>query len=290
MSWLPLTLVCALSLATADAVTKKYLTGYAVKELVLVRFVFAGLSLGPLLFVFPISHIPAPFWAWVLALIPLEILAMWLYMCAIRDSPLSLTLPYLAFTPVFTVVTGYIMLGEEVSRVGLLGILLVVTGAYLLNFEQDGTDSPRKLLAPLKAIGHERGSWLMVVVALIYSATSVMGKGALQYVSPSFFGAFYFCLLGIVMLILFSVTQPRSIGVLWRRPLVHLLTGFLMALMVVTHFFAIQEIEVSYMIAIKRTSLIFGIVYGAYLFGEQHLFRNLTSGSLMVMGVIIIAV
>lgn len=290
MDWLPLTLVCALSLATADAVTKKYLTDYSVKELVFVRFVFAGLSLGPLLVVFPISYIPTPFWAWVLTLIPLEILAMWLYMRAIRDSPLSLTLPYLAFTPVFTVVTGYLVLGEGVSGVGFLGILLVVAGAYLLNFEHGSTDPQRRFLAPLKAIGHERGSWLMLVVALIYSATSVMGKGALQYVSPSFFGAFYFSLLGIVTLILFSVTQPRIIGVLWRRPLVHLLTGFLMALMVVTHFIAIQEVEASYMIAVKRTSLLFGIFYGAYLFGEQHLFRHLVSGCIMVIGVILIAV
>ena len=117
-----------------------------------------------------------------------------------------------------------------------------------------------------------------------------MNKGALQYVSPSFFGAFYFSLLGIVTLILFSVTQPRIIVVLWRRPLVHILLGFLMALMVVTHFFAIQEVEVSYMIAIKRTSLLFGIFYGVYVFGEQHRFRYMVSGSIMVIGVILIAV
>lgn len=290
MNWLPLTLICAFSLATADAVTKKFLADYSARELTIVRFGFAGLFLAPLLVVSPVPHLPAPFWAWVSALVPLEILAMWLYMRAIRDSPLSLTLPYLAFTPVFTVVTGFLILGEGVSMLGFLGILLIVAGAYLLNFEQGHTDLRDLLLAPLKAIVRERGSRLMLLVALIYSATSVMGKGALQYVSPVFFGAFYFFLLGIVTLMIFTITQPRIIGVLWRRPLVHLFTGFLMALMVVTHFFAIREVEVSYMIAIKRTSLLFGIVYGAYLFGERHLLRHLAAGSLMVVGVILIAV
>ena len=60
---------------------------------------------------------------------------MWLYMRAIRESPLSLTLPYLAFTPVFNILTGYIFLGEQVSSAGMAGIVLVVCGAWLLNLD-----------------------------------------------------------------------------------------------------------------------------------------------------------
>ena len=67
-----------------------------------------------------------------LSIVPLEILAMLLYIRAIRDYPLSQTLPYLAFTPVFVTVTGYLLLGETLSGRGLLGILLVVAGAWLL--------------------------------------------------------------------------------------------------------------------------------------------------------------
>jgi drug/metabolite transporter (DMT)-like permease len=43
------------------------------------------------------------------------------------------------------------------------------------------------------------------------------------------------------------------------------------------------------MISVKRTSLLFGIVYGALLFGEEGLRRNLLAGSLMVGGVALIA-
>ena len=57
---------------------------------------------------------------------------MWLYMKAIRRSPLSLTLPYLAFTPVFNTVTGYVLLGETVTLQGFSGIALVVSGAQLI--------------------------------------------------------------------------------------------------------------------------------------------------------------
>ncbi len=289
MLWLPLSLLCAFSLATADAATKKYLSAYTARELAVVRSGFAALLLAPLLFVVPFPDIPAPFWAWVAAAIPLEILAMLLYVRAIRDSPLSLTLPYLAFTPVFIVATGFLLLGEEVSLLGFCGILLVVAGAYLLNFEHILANPRGGLLAPFRAISRERGSRLMLAVAFIFSVTSVLGKGALQYVSPLFFGAFYFTLIGVITLAIFTVRQPHIVTVLWRRTAVHLFIGLMMALMVVTHFFAMEQVEVSYMIAVKRSSLLFGIVYGALLFKERQLMQHLAAASLMIAGVVLIA-
>lgn len=63
-----------------------------------------------------------------------------------------------------------------------------------------------------------------------------------------------------------------------------------MAAMVVTHFYAIEHIEVAYMIAVKRTSLLFGMLYGAWLFRETGLVKNLVAGAMMVLGVYLIVV
>ena len=129
----------------------------------------------------------------------------------------------------------------------------------------------------------------MLAVAAIYSLTSVMGKGALRYVPPETFGPFYFALLGVLTIILFGLHKPAALGALWRRPAWSLLVGLLMAVMAVTHFLAISRAEVAYMIAVKRVSLLFGIVYGAILFREKNLTRNLVAGTLMVLGVALIA-
>jgi drug/metabolite transporter (DMT)-like permease len=61
-------------------------------------------------------------------------------------------------------------------------------------------------------------------------------------------------------------------------------SGFVL-LMAVTHFLAIERVEVAAMIAVKRTSLLFGILYGAWLFREAGLRRHLAAGALMVAGV-----
>jgi drug/metabolite transporter (DMT)-like permease len=288
MPWLYLTLFSAFSLATADAVTKRYLSHYPAGELVLVRFGVTAILLLPLLLIQPWPAMPAPFWGWVAALLPFEILAMWLYMKAIRQSPLSLTLPYLAFTPVFNTVTGYLLLGETVSLQGFSGIALVVCGAWLLNVDAMNNGSRLAVLAPFRAIASEHGSRLMLIVAALYSLTSVMGKGALQYVPAGFFGPFYFVLLGIVASIVFARRNAKPGQVLTRHPWAHLGVGLFMGLMVLTHFLAIQHVEVAYMIAVKRTSLLFGMLYGAWLFREGGLGRNLAAGVLMVAGVYLI--
>ena len=129
----------------------------------------------------------------------------------------------------------------------------------------------------------------MLATAALYSVTSVIGKRVLQYMPPIFFGPFYFCLLGICTLAILFPKQPNILGLLWRRPGPHLLVGVMMAVSIITHFLAIQGVEVASMIAVKRTSLLFGIVYGAFLFKEPHLMQHLSAGALMILGVFLIA-
>lgn len=297
MDWLSLTLICAFSLATADAMTKAWLGGYSARELALIRLGLTGLVLFPWL---PDLHDllkqPAAFWYWVGAMVPVEMAAMLLYMRAIRDHPLSLTLPYLAFTPVFVMVTGQVFLGERVSGRGGLGILLVVAGAWLLNLEEDRLHPPaggfrarwQRAWRPLRAILDHPGSRAMLLVAMLFSLTSVLGKGAMGHMRPETFGAFYFTLLGLAALALFALPTPPLLYRIWRRPWAVLAVAGINAFMVYTHFLALARVEVAYMIAVKRTSLLFGILYGALWFRERGLGHHLIAGLLMVAGIFLI--
>ncbi len=289
MSWLVLALFSAFCVASADAMTKKFLSDYRARELVIIRFGMPGLILLPLLLLQPIPDLPLEFWGWVAGVIPCEVIATLLYVQAIRDSPLSLTLPYLAFTPVFNTLTGYLFLGETVSLIGTFGIVSVVCGAWLLNLQTTRNGYRRNVLAPFRAIYTERGSRYMLFAAAIYSISSVMGKGALAYTTPLFFGTFYYVLLGLVVVTLFTVKSHTTVSVLWRRPWPHLIIGVFMAMMVIAHFYAIQLVEVAYMIAVKRTSLLFGMVYGVVLFKEHTTRIQFFAGGMMVAGVLLIA-
>lgn len=292
MNWFVLTLLCAFSLASADAATKAWLRDYSATELTLVRFTLSGLLLLPLLIGLPdLRTLPAAFWGWMGLSVPLEIAAMLLYMAAIRDHPLSLTLPYLAFTPAFVVLVAWLLLGERIGAAGSGGIILVVAGAWLLNSSAAQRSDWRSWLRPLTAIRSAPGARMMLAVAVLYAGTAVTGKAALAYLPAQQFGAFYFFVIGALLLLALPLTPGGArppLRRLWRRPLAVLLVATLNAVMVLTHFLAIQRVEVAYMIAVKRTSLVFGILYGVLWFGERGLSTRLPAGLLMLAGVALI--
>lgn len=288
MDWLALALLSAFAIASADAATKAFFADRSGVEMLVLRMGPAALMLLPVALLYPIPAVPMAFWGWIAALVPIELLAHLLYFRAIRDSPLHLTLPYLAFTPVFNIATGYLLLGETISPLGIVGVLLVGVGAYLLNIERvfDGGG----WRAPLTAVGRESGPRRMLAVAALFSLTSPMSKVAMEYATPATFGPFYFTVIGLSLLVGVLVWRPRTLAVLRHAPGRYGLVGLLMAVMIVSHFLALSRVEVAYFVSVKRISLLFGILYGAFLFNEHRLGPHLFAGALMVAGVGVILI
>ena len=56
-----------------------------------------------------------------------------LFQRALTISPVSLTVPYLSFTPAVLLITSYFMLGEVPEATGVLGVVIMTAGAYGLN-------------------------------------------------------------------------------------------------------------------------------------------------------------
>jgi len=219
--------------------------------------------------------------------IPFEVLAYYLYLKAIRISPLSMSVPYLSFTPVFTILTAGIILGESVSVQGLLGIFMVTVGAYVLNLERAASHP----LAPLKAIVKSPGSRYMLLVALIWSLTSALGKKGVQLSDPLFFGVFYMIALSLPLTVIAGWRVKRNVAnvnLKGRNALWLALAGLATALAMIAHFHAIQLVPVAYMISVKRTSLIFSVLYGGVIFGERHIRLRLFGTSIMLSGVAVI--
>jgi drug/metabolite transporter (DMT)-like permease len=165
----------------------------------------------------------------------------------------------------------------------------VVVGAWGLNLEQAGRH-PRTWLAPFAVIGRDRGSRQMLMVAAIYSVTAVLGKGALNLMPGAAlsFGALYFSLLGGLTWLVFGLREPAAMGRVVRGGPFAWLVAALMTIMILTHFLALAQAETAYMIAVKRLSILFGILLGAWVFRETRLGWHLGAAGLMVAGVALI--
>ncbi|MBE9537284.1 MAG: DMT family transporter [Proteobacteria bacterium] len=284
MLWFYLALASAIGLSITDTLSKVALKESGSFVVAWVRWVFAAPFL---LLILPFIEIPvldSTFWIVTLVAIPLEIAAILLYMQAIKVSPLSLTIPFLALTPVFLIVTSFLFLGELPDLSGLAGIMLIAFGAYMLNLK-----SRREgLFAPFKAIARERGSLMMIGVAMIYSITANLGKIALQHSSPLFFAVIYTLLISATMTPFVFMLRRDEISKVGRRPVLFIMIGVAFGLMILSHFAAIALIEVPYMISVKRSSMIFSVLSGFFLFKESDIKDRLAGAMLMLAGIVLI--
>lgn len=226
------------------------------------------------------------FWLALGANTPLLIAANLLLIRGLQLSPFSLTLPFLSFTPLFMILTSFIMLGEFPNMWGVIGIILIPLGVFLLNSKH----LRKGLWAPFHAIRSEKGSMLLIVVSLIWSITGNSDKIAIQN-SSTFF---YLFMITLMIAIIMTV-------IVWYKYHGHLKneikkTAYLLTIVGVTNtialalqMIAIQKIIVPYVIAIKRAGLILGgIIIGAVYFKEKDFRYRIIGGLVMTVGVLMI--
>jgi len=129
----------------------------------------------------------------------------------------------------------------------------------------------------------------MLLVSFIYAFTATLGKLAILHSSPSYFGIVYYLILTAVMFVGLAFTGKKP-GVILRTqtPGMALALGATMAVTIFSHMVAISLTQAAYMIALKRTSLMIGVLYGAWWFREEKIAERLTGALLMVAGAMLI--
>lgn len=283
--WYLITMLSGFSFATADMFSKRESKYMSTIHLSWVREAYAIPFLLPLLFFIEIPEVDAVFWWAILACVILDLITTILYMKAIKIAPLSLTIPYMGLTPLFSLLLSYFVLGETTSLTGLIGIALISFGAYILQIDR----AKYGLLEPIKAIFKNRGSLYMLIVAFSYSITANLGKVAIIHSSPLFMAIIYFSGLAIAFTPLVFTIGKTPPGKILSKSGGKILIGLAMAIMAITHFSAISMINVAYMISIKRLSLLFAIIYGWLVFGEKNIKERLLGGIIIIAGAAFIA-
>lgn len=282
--WILYALLTAFFLATSDALTKQVLASRDEYFVAWARLLFSlPVLLISLLFI-EIPSLDKTFWIATLCAMPLEITAIILYTKALKVSPMGLTMPFLALTPLFLIVTGYIFLGEKVSLAGTVGIIMMAAGSYTLNIHT----ITQTVFEPVKAIFREKGSVLMIIVAFIFSFTASLGKIAIEHSSPIFFGTFYFVLIFILFTPV-ALYKNRGRISITKKDIIPLSSiGITYSAMIIFHMLAMSMVKVAYMISVKRTSLLFSIVYGYFLFKEERIANKAVGGVIMFAGFVLI--
>lgn len=287
MTWFFLALVTALLAALLVTGVKRFFSDLGGFELAAYPLAYSTpLFLVTALFM-PTPHLVSGFWQTLFLMLPVNMAGYYCYMRGVTLAPMSLSMPFLSFTPMVVIVTGFLLLDEFPNGWGLLGILAIVGGSYVLNVNKA---SPLNLLGPFQAVLRERGVLLVLLAAAIFGLAAVLGKKLVLLSEPLYAGVMFFTIHNLVFVLLLAVSGKVPLRRYQLRPWPGMLVGVLMFLEIVFHFHAVSMVDAAYMVSVKRCSGLFAVLFGGIIFKEENIWLRLLGAGLMSLGAAVIVI
>ncbi len=288
MTWLIFGILTAFFEAVKDVFSKQNLKKNDEYVVAWSLAFFSAVFLAPFLFFIEIPplnpQLNPQFWIALLIGASLNSVTAILYIKAIKLSDLSLTVPLVALTPLFMLLTSPLIVGEYPNFFDCIGIFLIVMGSYLLNIKEKS----QGYLAPFKALLQQPGPKLMLIVAFLWSITSNFDKIGVQHSSPIFWLFSLFTTMSVLLLpVLLHKTPNPSRKIRQQLPML-IAMGFVNGLGVIFQMQALTMTLVVQVIAVKRTSVLMGVLFGHFIFKEKDIQQRLLGAAIMIVGVFFI--
>ena len=264
-------------------------------------FLWSSVSLATLVLLpvgwgfLPREGVPAAAWPFLAATSVIHAVYFYLLGRAYGSGEFSLVYPIARGLGVALVpFAAFFFLGERPSALGALGVLLVVAGIVGINLSSAGLSSaglsasvgsatagPRRLMSA--------GTGWALVTGLSIAAYSLVDKAGVARLHP----VPYIAILGVGMSLLLVPAMVRRRAALarelrtnWRAILVAStlnLTSYLLVL------FAFRLSKAGYVVAAREISIVLSVAIGRLWFGERGVGRRLAAASLVLAGVICVA-
>ena len=201
-----------------------------------------------------------------LILILISLFSALLFLKAIKQSDLSLTIPLLSLSPLFSSFFSFFFLNEKLSYFQYIGVFLIIFGTLVLYSKKITLG---EILKSFKVLVINNSAKLMIVVSLIWSLTPVLDKLCLEHSSINIHGLIQS--FGLVILLIFLLKKEKyeflSLKRNWRLILITILTGIIAT---VLQFYAILFNYVPIMETIKRSiGQLSSVLFGKLFFKEE---------------------
>jgi drug/metabolite transporter (DMT)-like permease len=208
--------------------------------------------------------------------------AYWiLLMSSYTFADLSIVYPIARSAPVLVTLFAVLFFDEQLSTMGLFGILSVMGGVYLLTIDGARFHS--------WSILRNKGVLFAVLTALAVTAYSLIDKQGAPFFPP----ILYVWLENAVSLLPLStvifLTKHSGIVPEWQKnKWIIIISGFLGLLSYSLIVFVMQTFQVSYIVSIRQVSVVFGVILGGTILNERHLKKRLLASILVFIGLFLI--
>lgn len=282
-----MTLGSALLMSFKTVGTRAAAGRIAQPSFVLANFAFTALFAGLWLLVVGAPEVGARFWIVIVVVSLIDIVAVSFLIYALATTDLSDAYPLIALTPAFSLLTSLILLGEVPTPLGVVGVLVIVVGAYLLRVDA----AHAGILAPFRRLAHDRGAQAMMVTAFLFAVMGPLFKIAIQASSTGMALAGTQSLATIWLAIIMVVrreVRERIADIAHNLPTLAALSlaNFGQAMLA---FAALQLTLVAYSGSVRRIEILFTVLLGALFFRERNARRGLGAAVVMLAGVVLIS-
>lgn len=209
----------------------------------------------------------------------IELIAAISFFLAINQAENPATLSFLTnLTPLFITLFGFVILQERFNKVGIIGIILTLLGAFIISFR--GNHSFSDILLP--GTGFIILSSFFVAIGIITAKKNIkiFDPGILAINRVLFLFTFFF-----ILLISTGTTIAVSQKALFNIALGSLLGPFLTAL---SQYSALQYIEASRTSLVQSTKGLFVLIGSFIYLGLFPMIHQISGGILSIIGVVII--
>jgi uncharacterized membrane protein len=300
--WVILALLAALGTALRDVASKRAVRHADPMVVALGIAAVPAVVLGAVVLATGPAAPGPDFWMALVISGGINVVTTPLVVVALQRSDLSLVAPLTSLTPVFMLGTGVVVLGELPGPTGMAGVATIVAGAYLLALPgRAGRAGVAGVaggtLAPFRALLADPGARAMLLVAFLYSISATYDKVGVQASSPLFWAAAVHALVAVALAPLAARrlgdaspaggVSAASGGARGPVPAI-LLAGGLATVIAAAQMTALLLTLAAYVIAVKRTSTLFGVVLGRSLFGEGSTRERLLGAAVMLAGFLMV--
>jgi len=287
MSPLALTLVIVAALIHAGW---NYLTKCSENKLVfswLFRWTGAIAYLPVILWWAPSVNLPPIAWLFTAATGLIHALYFWALTAAYDNSDLSLAYPLSrGLGSLLVLLLAVLLLGERPSWLGLLGVLLIVIGVCALHLRSFHLS---EVLISLRSLG-SRGGGYAALTSLCIAGYSLVDKLAVSYISPFIYIYLMFIAAAIFPTPLIGRGGWDMVWDEWRRNWrATIAVGVLCLFAYLLILWAMTIAPVSYIVALRNLSIVFGALLGTWLLGEPYGQQRVLGSTLVCLGAMCIA-
>jgi drug/metabolite transporter (DMT)-like permease len=286
MAWYLFALGSAFLVATYQALVKKFLKNINQHVLACGAFFSTAIILLIASLIKGIPSLGDSFYSAIVATVLLNVAATILLFKAFKLTDLSLVAPITSLTPIFLIITSFIILREVPTLIGTAGIFLIVIGAYVLNISKGNLS----LFDPIKRMFKEKGIIFALIVAFLFSISSNFDKMIVQNSDTLFGSAIVNGLLGLSFLIIALFRTAGVKQVFQSHYPKFFLVGLVAAGSTIFINIAFSLQIVPYVISLKRMSILFSVMYGGILFKEKNIAMRVFGALVILAGVIFIVV